>query len=400
MPLHPDAVEVVNEVYDAHCQSFFVKRSHFVATDFWLFSSSVLKSRPYILDVIVKMYGRCCQPKQMGLGILHGALTLVRFRPSLSLFTFPDEAPLVKPGHVFIGPADFAEVIGNLRSRLVNLEYNPIEQPQTANAFRFVCDFARRFGSSVYLLLDEIDFHTETPGFDSRMEALEVSRCQGQVSVLAFVDRLVTKNPLLELPVITGGSLLFFPSKSSQREVSQKLCDVIRAHTYHDAKLWLRAPNGGEIREFAGRGFQTSLLWYTIGKAVVGECFYFGFDVNKLRDFYVQMVVFYTSEISVRKMRVVTLNLRDLVPGNPLLANEFVTGIVLHRALVEGEEAARARIKQFEKNFTQFGSSVAERAKAVMAEKDLMEFYRQALACRYGIKPTENDSTGSIGVVL
>jgi hypothetical protein len=368
------------DVYEGHCTSRYLLRQHFVPTDFFVLSLSLLQARPEIIDTIAHAYDLCSAPKQIGLAVLHGGFTAVRFRPRTLLLTFSDGAPMARPSAFFAGLPDVREIILGLKPRLLGLQFSQADQFLTA--VQFSVSLCAVYGSSLHLILDEGDFHALASAASLRNTAFEMLRGFAQVSLVVCIDSLLYESPLLELPAVTGGFCHFFPAATPDSELQAVLDTSIKAQIYHDAYLF--SPRAG-VKEFAGRGLQVSPFGFDAGKVEVGEAFHFIIDVSKLATPFLQFVLFYTNDLSVRKMRVITLSLADQPPVNWPVIADCAAAVVAQALLNEGPDVARNALKKLRGQFKKHEFSAVE---AMLAEQSVLRRCRLALMMRSGRRAT------------
>jgi hypothetical protein len=370
IPIDPSAAERESEVYEAYCQSTYVKRQAFVPTDFYVISLRAIRARPYLIDVIAKAYEECWAPKQIGVAVLHGAVTFLRFRPSTALQTFSDEVVIAKGSAFFAGLPGFAEILMECKSRMLGLDLT--EGRQFGAALEAVTAICRAYGSTIHLILDECDFHAGEL-VKARDLAFEICQAYCQVSLTVFIDEVVCHNPLLDLPVVTGGFLRIFGSNEEQPVVEAVLSGCLQGPAYHDA--FIVVP-GQTVTDFAGRGFQVSSRSIEPGKMAVGDSFFFTVDTIK-RPF-LQIITFFTTDLSVRKVRVITLNVERQLAGPGTLA-AWKRALVAHRLLNEGSESAKELIGKFRK-----AGEPVDVLEGLLNGTSLIDKYREALLARSG----------------
>ena len=147
-----------NEVYESIAYKGYFKRLQFTPTDFFIISLNSLKRKPSILESICRTYFSCYQPKQVGLAVVHGAITVIKFRPFACLQTFSDCAPICKYSQLFASYVYFRSFIPTLQSLLLSLEY--VENDESSRQMvDFAVSISTKFGSSLYFILDEAYFH-------------------------------------------------------------------------------------------------------------------------------------------------------------------------------------------------------------------------------------------------
>jgi hypothetical protein len=190
---------------------------------------------------------------------------------------------------------------------------------------------------------------------------------------------------LFDLPVVTGRFLRIFGRSASQISVEAGLSNRFAATVYSYPSILLP---GQEISEFAGRGVQVSARRVEPGKIGTSDAFFFSVEGKVLVQPFVQVVVFFTTELNVRKVRVITVHVEAV---QRLAMAEWIDAIVAHRLLNEGVERAREVLATFKRERPDEETRVVER---LLSEKSITEKYRRALLVRNG-GPAEEQTPDS-----
>jgi hypothetical protein len=277
----------------------------------------------------------------------------------------------------FAGVPGFSQILIEVKQRLLALERTDAQQFSVA--FDTVTGICSPFGSTVHLILDDNDFHSFAPIRSIREQAFQICEACCQVSLTVFIDEICYQNPLLDLPVVTGGFLRIFGRQESQTVVESVLGACIQATVYHDA--YVIVP-GQTVCDFAGRGFLVSARSIEPGKIAVGDAFFL--MLKPIQRPFIQVVVFFTTELNVRKVRVVTLDVSKHPPPSPPAINAWVGALVAHRLLNEGMDSARQALIKFRGGG---GDGVA--LERLLNEKVIVERYRMAMLVRSGVPMDE-----------
>jgi hypothetical protein len=381
-PIDSAAAEREYDIYEGYCQSRYIKRQEFVPTDFYLISLQAIRARPGLIDFIAKAYESCWAPKQIGIAVLHGSVTFLRFRPRESLQTFSDDVVIPRPTLFFAGVPGFSQILIEVKQKLLDLQ--PTDAQQFSVAFDTVASRCSSFASNLHLILDENDFHAFASMQSIHEQAFQICEACCQVSLTVFIDEICYQNPLLDLPVVTGGFLKIFSPQTPQPLVEAGLITFIQATVYHDA--YIIVP-GQTVCDFAGRGYLVSARSIEPGKIAVGDAFFL--SLTQIQRPFIQIVAFFTTELNVRKVRVVTLDVAKHPPPNTSATNVWIGALVAQRLLNEGMDSARQALSKFRA----VGDDVVV-FERLLNEKLIIERYRMALLVRSGAPMDERREVG------
>lgn len=351
-----------NEVYEALVHRSYFKRKAFIPTDFYIFSLDLLRTNPTILDIICNSYSTCYQPKQVGIAFIHGAITVVKFRPSTSLQTFCDEVPIVKESQLFASAAYFRESIPKLKSELLLLK--PIENIEyVKNFIQFGISVSTRFGSSLRFILNDSDFHNVAHLDSLKFEALNMCTKYSQASVCVFsADEIKYRNPLFDLVSFTGGFFKVIKTKNKTNNDNnitddidnEEISSLLTPTLYHDSFLFIRPPDCGDIIDYAGYGFLKTNTGVSLAKVQAGDTFYFTINGSKVIHPFIQFVIYYTTANNERRIRVTTLSMMSLPIINTELIRCYATAMVAQRIIAEDFSSASEYLKSLKKKFSNF----------------------------------------------
>ncbi|KAK8896435.1 hypothetical protein M9Y10_014335 [Tritrichomonas musculus] len=394
-----------NEVYEALVYRSYFKRRAFTPTDFYVISLDLLRTNPSLLDVICNSYVTCFQPKQVGIAFIHGAITVVKFRPSTALQTFSDGVPIVKESQLFASAAYFRDSLLKIKASLFSLK--PIENADYAKNFvEFGTAVSTKFGSSLFFILNESDFHNVAHLDSLKFEALNMCTKYAQASVCLFSDdEIKYRNPLLDLVSFTGGFLKVYTKKRARRNsyhnpISQatplatninfpsndrnihddasienefisydedgfenELMLLLRPSLYHDAFLFVRPPDGGDVIDYAGYGFLKTNTGVCLSKVQAGDTFYFTINASKVTHPFIQFVIYYTTPNNERRIRVSTLPMMSLPIISTELLRSYSAAMVAQRIIAEDLNSASDYLTSLKKKFSNFDNDQQQQRK-------------------------------------
>ena len=398
-----------NEVYEALVHRSYFKRRAFIPTDFYIFSLDLLRTKPTLFDTICNSYASCFQPKQVGIAFVHGAITVVKFRPSIALQTFSDDIPIVKESQLFASAAFFRDSLPKIKTELLSLK--PIENIEyTKNFIEFGINVSTRFGSSLIFVLNESDFHNVAHLDTLKFEALNMCTKYAQASACIFSEEEIKyRNPLIDLVSFTGGFLKVFISKQSNQArihntttinnysninnsndnnnndnnapstnphlddaqngliesnksihafsdddniFEAELVSLLNPSLYHDPFLFVRPPDCGDIIDYAGSGFLKTNTGVCLAKIQAGDTFYFTINASKIVHPFIQFVTYYTTANNERRIRVATLPLMTLPVINTELLRCYAAAMVAQRIIAEDLTSASEYLKSLKKKFS------------------------------------------------
>lgn len=357
-----------NEVYEALVYRSYFKRKAFIPTDFYIFSLDLLRTNPTLLDIICDSYTSCYQPKQVGIAFLHGAITVVKFRPTTALQTFPDEVPIVKESQLFASAVYFRDNIAKIKNELLSLK--PIDSIEyTKNFIQFGINVSTRFGSSLRFILNESDFHNIAHLDSLKFEALNMITKYAQASACVFSDdEIKYRNPLFDLVSFTGGFFKVFTAKKSSKNnnnnsflddekdnnIYDDFLSLLTPSLYHDSFLFIRPPDCGDIIDYAGYGFLKTNTGVSLAKVQAGDTFYITINASKIVHPFIQFVIYYTTANNERRIRVTTLPMLSLPIINTELIRCYATAMVAQRIIAEDLSSASDYLKSLKKKFPNF----------------------------------------------
>ena len=378
--------EFQHEVYDAFCMGGrgFLQREHFVRTDVFVISLNLLRQKPFILDALLNSCGVHTENRQMALVVLHGAVSVLRLRPRVELMTFCDGVEGAPRYSAFFGaPGGFCECVRQCRENIMNLKYvSGVSQHTEGLKFAFAA--ASVFGSNVHLLFDDDCFHLFAGETELRNKGLNLLRAQTQVSLVVFIDDVLYRNPLFDLVSITGGYLRMYPRNCPEAEVFNNIRDYMRVFMYHDTLIYVKPPENGNIVEFAGKGMQVTNCDFVTGKIEVGSTFYFSVSTKNVSSQYIQFAILFTTEVSVRKFRIITLHVKAQPSQNLSVMSDAMAAIVAQRLLAETEESAKSKWEALHRAFKGVEESTFGKVDGLFAPMSCGELVRKCLTYRSG----------------
>lgn len=367
------------EVYEIFSMSKYEVRQEFVPTEFFVVSLSILQRFPSVIDVIISQYQNDYPTKQFGIAIIGSSISVAKFRDSFSLQTFIGDINIQKCSQYFAAYAGFSRYLRTIQRTVPTLQHSGSFTFSSEDFTTFLRSISTPFGTSVHLLLDEHIFHHMSTAPTAREAALTIARFCGQVSLTAVVSDLQYRSPLLDFPIITGGYLKFVIPSTASSSLPPLLSSVLRRHLYHDTFIFARAPDNARVCDFAGKGLLKTTRSIMVPKIAVGDTFAFSFDASAVSHPYFQFVAFYTSQLNVRKLRVITVPLSAAAPCDSAAASAYAAAVVAQRLLVEGAAAAAAARANLQRALpgADFG-----RADALIRADDIRRQCEEALSAR------------------
>jgi len=359
LEIDTSSVEFKNEVYEAFAQQKYIIRKLSSSTDFYLISFQLLLRYPSILDMILDSYSSNILPKQVGIAFIHDSITVVKFRPYLTLQTYPDDEPLCKVSQLFIGTASFRLQINSIKDKIFSLGRTP-SAASKIKAINFGLTVSSSFGSSLRIFLDESDFLciSNQPGYKEMAVNGLTYGCQA--SLFVFSNEPEDYQNIYSVPAITGGILRFFRSSISFETIEKEIKSCLDSYYVHDAFIFARGPNKCGLVDYAGSGYLKTDMSICISKVESSESFYFSFNTQLMKTRFFQFVLFYTSEMCMRRVRVFTFQLPLNDHFDPEITHLYGLALVSHRLLIEDEKSANEFIKRLDVEFPKFGFSLVE----------------------------------------
>ena len=393
--------EVKNEVYEAVVHRKYIIRKILAITDFYIISLSLVKSNPLILNAIFNSFNSKYHPKQVGLAFLHGAISVVKFRDTLSIQTFPDSSPDVKISQLFVNDTVFVNSLNRLFPQLMDLKY--IENPQLSrNMIDFGFYISTKFGSNLRLFLDESDFHAVETLNSVKTEALKMCQLRTQASVVLFSNsHYIYKNPLVELAALTGGFFKAYPVSNNNNDNNtipsylEELVSLLKQNLYHDTFLFVRPPDYGDIIDYSGQGMLTTNTAVLLTKVHEGESFYFTINAKNYKHPFLQFVIYFTTETNERRFRVFTLPMMEIPIINTELIKNYVAAMVAQRILIEDIPTAKKYLISAKKKFPNFDDSFFNKANELVNDSYSGNIYMKCVNSRSGFETSKNETIPS-----
>lgn len=411
MVLYLEDSEFSDDVYDSYCTDYPVRRKQFVPTDLLVISLSLLKKFPSLVDILSNAYMFSSAPKQVGLVIIHGGITIVKFRDHLSFNTYAFEIPTVNLPQFFISASTFRESLPMIQRQLQELSDIPQEIETSTNFIKFAVQSSFLFGSSVKFFLDEKDFHIAFNYKESRKDALNACRYCSQISFFLFPTSknfsVLYRNPLFDLCSITGGHLKMFKINENNIDesfsrIKNELTECLRTTLLHDTVLKISTPNDCTVKDYAGNGFLETTRVLKIPKIKVGDSFFFKFNAKEFKHPFLQFVLFFTTDVGVRKMRIYTVPIEKFKPIDYNALSKYIAAFVSQRFIIEDDCDLKKYIKSIEAKYSKFLSDypILYKAQTLLNSTDYGDMFIKALIYRLFIQqdsqqrsnPQENES--------
>lgn len=340
--IDPNSVELNDEVYECYVQNKYMVRQSLVATDFHIISASLLKTFPNFFDGLANAYGKVTSSRQIGIAVLKGGLTAAIFRPNLQLQTFADDIPPLTPSKMFANIPLFKASINILKEKLYNLPDCSIDNGPK-NAMYFAYNVGMKFGSAVIFWLDETDYNIACQG-DYKDISMLAASSGSEISFHVFGENLSHGRTCAEVAAITGGRFQF---------VNKPDFSFINRYVMHDAFLFGRGPNISGIADYAGEGFLKNDRGVVLAKVGINQTFYFTFHARKFKYKYIQFALFYTTEMSNRKIRVFTFPFPKPAAYSDYIIDRYAAGMVANSLLIEDVESAKELLKKLKQRFNE-----------------------------------------------
>ena len=147
-------------------------------------------------------------------------------------------------------------------------------------------------------------------------------------------------------------------------------------------------PENGNIVEFAGKGMQVTNCDFVTGKIEVGSTFYFSVSTKDVSSQYIQFSILFTTEVSVRKIRIITLHVKAQPSQNLSVMSDAMAAIVAQRLLAETEESAKSKWEALHRAFKGVEESTFGKVDGLFAPMSCGELVRKCLTYRSGIYST------------
>lgn len=366
-----DYPEFKYDVYESYIQNKFNVRKNkfFVPTTYFLISLSLFQThQKEIFSTIENVLSTCFQRRQFGLCILHGSMTLVKFRPFLEFETFC-ETPEVRSPLYFVSAPYFKQNLQLIQNKLEELAY--IDLPDLCKrSIEHGTNMSFQFGTNLYYILDERDYNAFSipDNFDLiKSFSLMMNQSYVQASVIAFVRNQISSeliNPLFYFSTVTGGIFKLFESSNlSQNEITiiNDMTKLLNIPCWNETFIFVCPPSNSELSDFAGIGLLKSVTGISVPKIKQGDTFCLKYDSHSSRDVpYCQFVVYYTQDSSSRKMRVFTIPLLHSPIINSQAQNFYVDSFVSRTFLIEGREMAKKILEQLKKVYVNVSCGKSE----------------------------------------
>lgn len=377
--------EYKNEVYEVYCHKQYAVRESFVPTDIIVISLSLVLEKPEILDAISYSYSTIYRPKQIGIVFLHGAISVLKFRKSLSLQTFPDSIPEMKKSQILASSAGFRAGLMLAKSKILALKITE-QSNSTEKGILFGLSAAKSFGSSLRIILSEYDLHSCANVDHFRDDTLESLLYGAQSSLIVITNNDIQYyNPLFYLPLISGGILRFFKYDKIENDVGHLFQIFFNSYLYHDTHIIVKASNATPIMDYSGNGMLKSAYGISIPKIEVSDSFYFTLNSKEMTTPYIQFAIFYTTDVDNRKVRIITVPIYS-IPLNLDTMTWYIASTVSHTFLIENEEAAKSRLRRFNKEFSKYDERIFEKANQLFADITMDHKIERAQIYRTGPK--------------
>ncbi|OHT08639.1 hypothetical protein TRFO_22715 [Tritrichomonas foetus] len=379
IPFEIDGNEFISDVYEAYCSSQNMKRNAFEPTEYFFVSTSLLETHPNILDIIHDCFVSCYNQKQVAIAFLHGAITIVKFRNLLSFQTFAIETPVARLPQLFIPTQQFMKHIPLLKRKASELKF--IENsnfPQ--NLSKYAVAASKPFGTTVRFILDDHGFHSFFEYTNElKKDALEACRNGSQFSLFAFTDKVSYRNPLFQYSSITGGHFKIFPNDIDGGKLRAEMMECLKTSVVHETYIVVRMPSFAEIIDCSGSGFLETHNTLIVPKIKVGDSFFFKFNAKQFNRPFIQFVVFFTSDIGIRKFRIVTVPIKNYPHENLMLQSLFVASFAAQKILVDEVDDISPFLETMKQKY---GEKACEKAKSLMNCDDYGKLFQRALEFR------------------
>ena len=356
-------IESKSEVYEAYLHSKYIIRPSFRPNDLFIISLNVLKKHPSIIDDLCYTYKTILEPRQVALAIVHGGITLIRFRPTLQLQTFPDDIPLIKESSYFVSIPIFIQYLKAIKKKILNI-------PMISSTFglqhcaEFALKTGSQFGTCVTMMLDENDYilASNEPLPELSMRAVDHG-CEISLFVFKNTSTNQNNNEIIEnkpsylqcndqnlfstgldvIVGITGGFIKY---------VEYPSYEYIFRTGMHDSFIFARGPGGIGLSDFAGEGYLKNENAIVVSKLYSNQTFYLTYDSRYMASDIMQIAVFYTTELSSRKVRVFTFKLSSLLPfSDPKVMQKYCSAVLSNSLIIDGYDRFEKLMKQLEQEF-------------------------------------------------
>ena len=357
-------IESKSEVYEAYLHSKYMIRLSFRPNDLFIISLNVLKKQPSIIDDLCYTYKNIYEPRQVALAIVHGGITLIRFRPTLGLQTFPDDIPMIKESSYFVSIPLFITYLKSLKKKILNLA-----QISSNYGLQHISEFALKtgsmFGTSVTMMLDENDYLIAS---QENLPELSMRSVDHGCEISLFIFKNVSntnqttteqdKNNKLYLQLhdqntfSTGLDLIISITGGFIKYVEYPSYEYIFRTGMHDCFIFSKGPGGIGLSDFAGEGYLKNENGIVVSKLYSNQTFYLTYDSHNMSSDVMQIAVFYTTELSSRKVRVFTFKLSSLIPYIDKKAiQKYCSAILCNSLIIDGYDRFEKLLKQLEQDF-------------------------------------------------
>ncbi|EAY23467.1 hypothetical protein TVAG_071310 [Trichomonas vaginalis G3] len=421
-----NSVELNYEVYDSYLQNKYLIRKSFIPTEFTIISMSLFKKFPYILDDLLKCYRKVANNRQIGLAIINGGLTCLLFRPSLSIQTFPDEIPEIPLYQIFTGIPYFTQTFSVIKEKIYNLPQ--IHSNNGAeNVIKFAFQIGSRYGSSVKLFFDEQDYNIINNHKTYKDICMPVTESCCEISFQVFPNdvspleidenpspKISSQNLNGKIPNFTSETINdIFPSETENKPVldykteeeetnnlskSKTLVEIaaitggtfsilrkpdfeyINSYTLHDSFIYAKGPGGTGLTDYAGEGFLKNAKGICCAKIGVNQTFFLTYPAKNMTTKYLQIALFYTTEVCSRKVRVFNLKLDNNCQYNEGVIDKYVCAMVSNSLIVESKESAEKLYNEYKNKFKDVNLFLTEN----LLKTKSPEIYEKAISYRDG----------------
>ena len=360
-------------IYDAIPQKIYNLRKQFILTEFFIISLEIVIKYPNIFDIIEEACNNSYLNKNYGIAFLHGAITVVKFKNTLQFQTFIEE-PICKISQLFIPKEKFCENLRDIKKQAMKLKYCFCDNVK--NAIKFSMDLSLPLGTSLRFILNEGDFHSIS-NENCHANSLNALKVGTQISFALFINELKSHNPLLDFPIITGGFLRFFSSNMKDELIKNILVSLLSKPLLHDTYIYVRAPDGGCIVDYAGKGFMRTNKSISVSKIDYDQIFYIKFNIKKTNHHILQFIIFYTTDLGLKRFRVITTSIPQQYFINYEVINQYIYALISHSLIIEGKENTKYIVENLKKQFRSI--QFDENGLFLSYDTNLIKFYENAM---------------------
>ena len=351
--------EVSLPVYEVYANDAFKVRREFTPTDFYVVSLSLIQSNPSVIDDIIAAVKHRYIPKQFGLCIYHGAVSVIKFRETTSILTISDADAFVKNGQLFVESRHFADELKRIRQAITELRYVPGD----VDLISYISKIGSAFGSNIKLLMTCRDIQHLQSGLH-REVSCNLLRSLSSMSI--YLDtKPVEALPIAEIPFITGGMFVWG---------RENIGEFMKSDSYNDCTIVVRTPDTVGIMDYSGPGILKTHATLDVTKIRINQPFFFLFDTRGMSHSVFQFNIFFTTDVDVRKIRIITIDFsRYQVQSNTAIMQETINSFIAQRYFLDGRAEARhvlnKLIREFGAQFEAQPSSLIESESSVDSQK-------------------------------